>query len=149
VAPIVVDIMRLPHAKGLPLPDYATSHASGVDLVAAIERDITIFPECHKVIPTGISVAVPEGYEIQIRPRSGLAVRHRLTVLNTPGTIDADYRGELHVLLINLSDRLFIVERGMRIAQAVLAPVMRITWQEVLILPETPRGTGGLGSTGV
>jgi dUTP pyrophosphatase len=144
----MIHVKRLPHAEGLPLPEYATPNASGVDLLAAIERDVILYPGDRKLIPTGLCVAILDGFEIQIRPRSGLALRNGIFVLNTPGTIDADYRGEISVLLQNMSDKPFTVERGMRIAQAVLAPVARIDWQIVGDLSNTKRGVGGFGSTG-
>lgn len=147
--PIRVPVKQLPHAAGLPLPQYATAGAAGLDLTAAIDRDFVLYAGDRGLIPTGISVAVPAGYELQIRPRSGLALRHTVTVLNAPGTIDADYRGEISVLLINHGRNAFTIERGMRIAQGILAPVYRIEWSSVDELPETKRGGGGFGSTGV
>jgi dUTP pyrophosphatase len=146
---IPIHVKRLPHAATLPLPSYATVGASGVDLLAAVERDIVLYSYDRRVIPTGIAVAVPSGYELQIRPRSGLAAKHGVTVINTPGTIDADYRGEIHVVLVNHGDTHFIITRGMRIAQAVLCPIVQIDWQPVVELPDTSRGGGGFGSTGV
>jgi dUTP pyrophosphatase len=147
---IVVSIMRLPHGKDLPLPSYQSALAAGLDLVAAVPADapLTLAPGQRALIPTGIAIALPPGAEAQVRPRSGLAVRHGLTVLNAPGTIDADYRGELQVLLVNLGADAVAVARGMRIAQLVVATVARAQLNEVSTLDETPRGSGGFGSTG-
>lgn len=144
-------LMRLPHGEGLPLPAYQSELAAGFDLVAAVPADapVTIGPGMRAAIPTGICMALPPGTEGQVRPRSGLALRHGVTVLNTPGTIDADYRGEILVILINHGDALFTVERGMRIAQLVIAATMQAEICEVASLDETIRGTGGLGSTGM
>ncbi len=144
-----VSIKTLIHAEGLDLPAYATEHAAGMDLCAAISDDIVIAPGQRQLIPTGIALALPQGYEAQIRPRSGLALKHGVTVLNSPGTIDADYRGEVQIILANLGDQPFTVGRGMRIAQMVIASYQRIEWVQVNELPETARGTGGFGSTGV
>jgi len=144
----VIQVVRLPHAAGLPLPGYATDGAAGMDLLAAIAEPLTIPPGGRALIPTGLRLALPHGYELQVRPRSGLALKHGITLPNTPGTIDEDYRGELGVILLNAGTETFMVERGMRIAQAVLAPVTRGAWQEVVELPETARGEGGFGSTG-
>ncbi|MEQ8657360.1 MAG: dUTP diphosphatase [Hyphomicrobiales bacterium] len=141
-------IQRLPHAGDLPLPAYETSLAAGADLRAAVAVDHRIAPGAHALIPTGLQMALPAGYEAQVRPRSGLAAKHAVTVLNTPGTIDADYRGEIHVILINHGARPFTVERGMRIAQMVIAPVVQATFEPAESLPETVRGAGGFGSTG-
>lgn len=146
---IAVAIQRLEHGQGLDLPTYATAHAAGVDLLAAIQADQVIVPGGRALIPTGIALALPEGFEAQVRPRSGLAVKHGLTVLNSPGTIDADYRGEVRVALINLGQEPFTVTRGLRIAQMVVAPVTRVAWQESASLSDTARGAGGFGSTGV
>ena len=146
---IRVEIHRLEHGRGLPLPEIATSAAAGVDLVAAIDETFVLAPGARKLVPTGIAIALPEGYEAQVRPRSGLAMRHGVTVLNSPGTIDADYRGEIGVLLINHGDDSFTVERGMRIAQMIVAPVARIAWAECAELPMSDRGAGGFGSTGL
>jgi dUTP pyrophosphatase len=143
-----VRIRRLPHGADLPLPTYATSGAAGMDLLAAVEKPVTIPPAGRVLIPTGIAIALPEGFELQIRPRSGLALKHGITLPNTPGTIDEDYRGEIQVIMLNASDEHFTVTRGMRIAQAVLAPVVRAVWAEVETLDETARGAGGFGSTG-
>lgn len=139
-------VKRLPHGEGLDLPAYATSGAAGMDVVSA--EDVTIAPGARHAVATGLSVAIPYGYEIQVRPRSGLALKHGITVPNTPGTIDSDYRGELKVILINLGDQPFAVLRGDRVAQLVLAPVTRAGWLEVAELDETARGEGGFGSTG-
>lgn len=146
--PVEVFIKRLPHGADLPLPSYETAHAAGMDLPAAVESDVTLAPGARALIPTGFAIALPEGYEAQVRPRSGLAARNGVTVLNTPGTIDADYRGEVKVILINLGDQPFTVSRAMRIAQMVIAPVSRATLAEIDTLPETARGAGGFGSTG-
>lgn len=145
---IQVKILQLPHGSDLPLPAYATTHSAGVDLMAAIEGDITLQPLERTLIPTGIAIALPDGYEAQIRPRSGLALKHGISLVNTPGTIDADYRGEIKVLLINLGQETFTLTRGMRIAQMIVAPVSRVDWQQVESLDETARSAGGFGSTG-
>ena len=145
---IPVAVKRLPHSEGLPLPAYATPGAAGIDLLAAIGEDITLAPGDRRLIPTGLAIALPPGYELQVRPRSGLALKNGITMPNTPGTVDEDYRGELQVIIMNAGHAPFTITRGMRIAQAVLAPVIRIAWQEVDTLPETTRGTGGFGSTG-
>ncbi len=146
-----VAIKRLEHAADLPLPRYETDQAAGLDLLAAVPAEITLPGNGGRAaIPCGIQIALPEGYEAQVRPRSGLAARHGVTVLNAPGTIDADYRGEVQVLLINHGPEPFRVERGMRIAQLVVAPVTRITWSETSgALPATARGAAGFGSTGI
>ena len=136
-------------SKGVALPKYETEGSSGLDLAANIEKKIKIFPGKSEIIPTGLAVAIPKNFEIQIRPRSGLAANSQISVLNTPGTIDADYRGELKVILINLSDRVFVVEKGLRIAQMVLCPVIKATFKEVTELESTERGSGGFGSTGI
>jgi dUTP pyrophosphatase len=143
-----VQIQRLPHGAGLPLPSYATAGAAGMDLLAAIDQPVIIAPAGRALIPTGIAIALPAGFEMQIRPRSGLALKHGITLPNTPGTIDEDYRGEIQVILLNASDETFTVTRGMRIAQAVIAPVFHAAWTEVENLDETERGAGGFGSTG-
>lgn len=148
-SPIQVAIIRLTHAHDLHLPTYATEHAAGVDLEAAVDHPVTLQPGERLLIPTGLSIALPEGYEAQVRPRSGLALKHGVTVLNSPGTIDADYRGEIKVILANLGTEPFTVERGMRIAQMVFAAYQRVTWNIVESLDGTARGTGGFGSTGV
>ena len=145
---IAVAITRLPHGRDLPLPAYATSGAAGADLLAAIDGELELAPGARALVPTGIAVALPPGAELQVRPRSGLALKHGVTVLNTPGTIDADYRGEIGVILINLGQERFIVTRGMRIAQLVVARVNRISWNEVGSLSASGRGAGGFGSTG-
>jgi dUTP pyrophosphatase len=141
-------ISRLPHGRDLPLPAYATAGAAGCDLHAAVEAPLEIPPGGRALVPTGIAIALPEGAEAQVRPRSGLALRHGVTCLNSPGTIDADYRGEVGVILANLGEAPFVVARGMRIAQLVVAPVARVAWDEVAELPATLRGAGGFGSTG-
>jgi dUTP pyrophosphatase len=143
---IEIALLRLPHGDGLPLPAYATEHAAGLDVVAA--EDVTIAPGARHAVATGFSIAIPEGYEVQVRPRSGLALKHGITCLNTPGTIDADYRGEVKVILANLGDAPFEVTRGERIAQLVPAAVQRARFAEVATLDETARGAGGFGSTG-
>lgn len=143
-----VSVVRLPHAAGLPLPAYATPAAAGADLLAAIEAPVTLAPGERRPVPTGIALALPEGFEAQVRPRSGLALKHGLTVVNAPGTIDADYRGEIAVLLINLGQAPVTLARGDRIAQLVVAPVTRVSWAEETTLPPTDRGPGGFGSTG-
>lgn len=140
--------MRLPHAADLPLPIYATEGAAGADVAAAVGVELELGPGARAAVPTGLVVAVPEGYEVQVRPRSGLALRHGVTVANAPGTIDADYRGEVMVILVNLSDRPYLVRRGERIAQLVVAPVTRASFCERATLPASRRGAGGFGSTG-
>jgi dUTP pyrophosphatase len=144
-----VAIHRLPHGEGLALPQYETDASAGMDLAAAVADDVVLAPGERELIPTGLGIALPEGYEAQVRPRSGLAAKHGITILNAPGTIDADYRGEIGVVLANLGAEPFTVSRGMRIAQLVVAPVSRITWREVTALPASARGAGGFGSTGV
>lgn len=143
---VQIDLKRLPHGEGLPLPAYATDGAAGMDVVAA--EDVTIAPGARHPVATGLSVAIPQGYEIQVRPRSGLAFKHGITVPNTPGTIDSDYRGELKVLLINHGSDDFAIARGDRVAQLVVTPVTQGVWQEVDELDATERGEGGFGSTG-
>ncbi|MGE5535509.1 MAG: dUTP diphosphatase [Acidobacteriota bacterium] len=147
-----IDILvtRLPHAADLPLPSYQSAHAAGLDLMAAVAADapVVIAPGDRALVPTGICLALPPDTEGQVRPRSGLAARHGLTVLNAPGTIDADYRGEIQVLLVNLGAEAVTVTRGMRIAQLIVAPVAQAMLREVVALPQTPRGSGGFGSTG-
>ncbi|WP_269715077.1 dUTP diphosphatase [Caulobacter sp. NIBR2454] len=145
-----IPIVRLAHAEGLPLPAYETEHAAGMDLRAAVtdEEPMTLKPGVRAMVPTGLSFAVPAGFEAQVRPRSGLAAKAGITCLNTPGTIDADYRGEVKVVLINLGEEDFIIRRGDRIAQLVIAPVAKAAWSEVESLEETARGAGGFGSTG-
>lgn len=142
-------IRRLPHAGDLPLPSYESRHAAGMDLRAALQEEVTLEPGSRRLIPTGLTMAIPEGYEAQIRPRSGLAYRNGITMLNTPGTIDSDYRGEVKVLAVNHGEEPFTVAHGDRIAQMVIAPVRQIFVEEVEALPETERGSGGFGSTGV
>ena len=146
--PIRVGVMRLPHGRDLPLPEYATEGSAGLDLVAAVTGSVMLRPGERRLIPTGISLVLPAGYEAQVRPRSGLALKHGIAVLNSPGTIDADYRGEVAVILVNLGQELVAITRGMRIAQLVLAPVARASLVEVADLPESTRGDGGFGSTG-
>jgi dUTP pyrophosphatase len=145
-----VDIQQLPHGKGLPLPAYQTAHAAGLDLLAAVPEEAPIFlaPGEHAMIPTGLAIALPADHEAQVRPRSGLAAKHGVTVLNSPGTVDADYRGEICVLLINHGDETFLVQRGERIAQMVIAPVSRVELVATDSLSTTDRGGGGFGSTG-
>jgi dUTP pyrophosphatase len=145
---IPVQVRRLPHAEGLPLPAYATAGAAGMDLLAAVAAPVRIGPGERTLIPTGLTIALPPGYELQVRPRSGLALRHGITLPNTPGTIDEDYRGEIAVIVLNTGTDAFVVERGTRIAQAVLAPVSRAVWREVAELDATARNAGGFGSTG-
>jgi dUTP pyrophosphatase len=145
---INVDVKRLPHGSDLPLPEYATPDSAGLDLLAAVDADVTLAPGTRMLVPTGLSIALPPGYEAQVRPRSGLALRNGITVLNSPGTVDADYRGEVGVILANLGDAPFVITRGMRIAQMVVAPVTQLCWQEVDALPDSERGAGGFGSTG-
>jgi|SRR6185312_1237517 len=146
--PVSVQVCRLPHAAGLPLPFYATSGAAGMDLLAAVDAPVTIAPGGRALIPTGLTIALPADHELQIRPRSGLALRHGIVLPNSPGTIDQDYRGEIQVIVLNAGTEPFVVERGARIAQAVLAPVTRAAWLEVGALDQTERGQGGFGSTG-
>ena len=146
----VLGVVRLPHAQGLALPAYETAGAAGMDLRAAVpaDRPLIILPGRRALVATGLILEIPDGYEGQVRPRSGLAFRHGVTCLNTPGTIDSDYRGEVKVLLVNLGDEDFAVERGMRIAQLVLAPVSRLAVEERSLAAATVRGAGGFGSTG-
>jgi dUTP diphosphatase len=145
---LTVAIKVLPHGEGLALPAYASAGAAGIDLAAAVEQSLTLNPEHRALVPTGIAIALPEGYEGQVRPRSGLALKHGLTVLNSPGTIDCDYRGEVQVILANLGSEPATIRRGDRIAQLVIAPVTRVEIRRVADLPETVRGAGGFGSTG-
>ena len=149
VETVEIEVVRLAHAHDLALPDYATAAAAGADLLAAIDQDIELAPLERKIVPTGISIALPVGFEAQVRPRSGLAAKNGVTVVNAPGTIDADYRGEIGVILINLSKEPFRISRGMRIAQLVVARHARAVWREVSELDRTARGAGGFGSTGV
>jgi len=150
VSEVEVRILRLPHGADLPLPEYHSAHAAGLDLLAAVlaERPIDIAPGARAMIPTGIAVALPVGTEGQVRPRSGLAARHGVAILNAPGTIDSDYRGEIQIILVNLGPQTFSVERGMRIAQFVIAPILRAKLCLVSALEDTQRGAGGFGSTG-
>lgn len=143
-----VALLRLPHAHDLPLPAYQSEDAAGLDLIAAVEAPLTLPPLGRALVPTGFAMALPSGYEAQVRPRSGLAAKHGVTVLNSPGTVDADYRGEVKVILINLSDTPFTIHRGDRIAQMVIAPVSRARLVETTALDATDRGAGGFGSTG-
>ncbi len=143
-----IRVRRLPHGANLPLPTYATAGAAGLDLLAAVDAPVVVTPLGRALIPTGLAVALPPGHELQIRPRSGLALRHGIVLPNSPGTIDEDYRGEIQIILLNMGDAPFAVERGMRIAQAVLAPVTRAQWLEVDDLDSTMRSAGGFGSTG-
>jgi dUTP pyrophosphatase len=143
---ISIRLMRLPHGAGLPLPTYATAQAAGMDVVSAEELILT--PGARHAVATGFAIAIPAGYEVQVRPRSGLALKFGITCLNTPGTIDADYRGEVKIILANLGNEPFSIQRGDRIAQLVPAPVQHVTFEEVLSLDDTARGAGGFGSTG-
>jgi dUTP pyrophosphatase len=146
---VPVRVKRLAHGADLPLPAYQTTGAAGMDLLAAVTEDLVLGPGARAGVPTGIAIALPEGHEAQIRPRSGLAFKSGVGVLNAPGTIDADYRGEVAVILVNHGEEPFTVTRGMRIAQMVIAPVTRAAWEEVDDLDDTARGAGGFGSTGV
>jgi dUTP pyrophosphatase len=141
-------VRRLPHGEGLPLPEYLTPGSAGCDLRAAVAAPLTLGPGERALVPTGLALALPEGFEAQVRPRSGLALRHGVTCLNSPGTVDADYRGEVGVLLVNLGREPFTLRRGERIAQLVVQPVARVQWDEVEDLPGSARGEGGFGSTG-
>lgn len=143
-----IQVRRLAHAQGLPLPSYASDGAAGMDLLAAVTEPMTIWAGGRALVPTGLCIALPRGFELQIRPRSGLALKHGITLPNAPGTIDEDYRGEIGIIVLNTGSEHFVVERGMRIAQAVLAPVVRGEWVETTALDETGRGAGGFGSTG-
>lgn len=147
-ANVDIAFLRLPHGQDLPLPHYQSEDAAGMDLYAAVDDALTLAPGDRALVPTGFAMALPPGFEAQVRPRSGLAAKHGVTVLNTPGTIDADYRGEVKVILINLGPDSFEIVRGERIAQMVIAPVTHGTMKEVDALPETARGAGGFGSTG-
>jgi dUTP pyrophosphatase len=144
-----IAVVRLAHAEGLPLPSYATAGAAGMDLLAAVYDPLLLVPGARLAVPTGLIMALPPGHELQIRPRSGLALRHGIVLPNSPGTIDEDYRGELQIIVMNAGAEAFSITRGMRIAQAVLAPVLRAVWREVVALGETARGAGGFGSTGI
>ncbi len=143
---IAIRLQRLPHGRDLPLPAYATDGAAGMDVVAA--EDLVLAPGARHAVATGLAIAIPEGFEVQVRPRSGLALKHGITCLNTPGTIDSDYRGEVKVILANLGHKPFTIARGERIAQLVPAPVQRAVFEEVAALDDTARGDGGFGSTG-
>ena len=145
---IQVQVKRLPHSEGLALPSYATAGAAGMDLLAAVQAPLVLAPGARTLVPTGLAIALPPGFELQVRPRSGLALKNGIILPNSPGTIDEDYRGELQVIVMNAGTEPFTIERGMRIAQAVLAPVVRAGWTEVAELDDTQRGTGGFGSTG-
>ena len=148
VKPVRIALTRSENAKGLSLPTYATQHSAGMDLLAAVAQNLVLKPGERHLIPTGLSIALPDGYEAQIRPRSGLALKNGISLVNSPGTIDADYRGEIGVIVINHGAEPFTVERGMRIAQMVIAPYTRAEFSEMLELPASDRGTGGFGSTG-
>ena len=143
-----ISVRRLPHAEGLELPAYATSGAAGMDLLAAVVEPLTILPGARALVPTGLCVALPPGHELQIRPRSGLALWHGIVLPNSPGTVDEDFRGEVQVIVLNAGGEPFVVTRGMRVAQAVLAPVVRAVWRETDTLDGTARSTAGFGSTG-
>ena len=145
---IAIPLTILPHGKGLPLPAYATAGAAGMDAVAAVKDTMSLGPGGRFPVPLGFCMAIPEGYEVQVRPRSGLALKHGISVPNSPGTIDSDYRGEVHALLINLGTEPFVIERGMRICQLVPAAVIRASLTVVDVLDATERGAGGFGSTG-
>ena len=145
---VTVDLHRLANSAGLPLPSYVTRDSAGADLMAAIDKTILLEPGDRVLVPTGIALEIPSGFEAQVRPRSGLAIKHGITGLNSPGTIDSDYRGEIRVILINHGAEPFRIERGMRIAQLVVAPVVRAVWHELEVLEQTERGTKGFGSTG-
>ena len=145
----MIEILIKRLSKNVTLPRYETEDSSGLDLAANIDEQIKILPGKSEIIPTGLAVAIPKNFEIQIRPRSGLAAKNQVSVLNTPGTIDADYRGEIKVILINLSDKVFVVEKGLRIAQMVVCPVIKVSLKEVTKLEITERGSGGFGSTGI
>jgi dUTP pyrophosphatase len=145
---VAVPIAVLPHGAGLPLPAYATPGSAGLDLAAAVEAPLRLAPGGRAAVPTGLALALPEGWEAQVRPRSGLALKHGVTVLNSPGTIDSDYRGEVRVILANLGAESVTIARGERIAQLVVAPVGRVSWDQVAALPPSGRGAGGFGSTG-
>jgi dUTP pyrophosphatase len=148
VTPPAIAVVRLPEGAGLPLPAYMTTGAAGADIVAAVQTDLVLAPGARALVPTGFALEIPDGYEVQVRPRSGLAHRHGVTLLNTPGTIDSDYRGPVGIILINLGDEPFTVRRGERIAQLVVAPVVQAAFREVTALAASGRGDGGFGSTG-
>jgi dUTP pyrophosphatase len=141
-------VKRLPHGRDLPLPDYASAGAAGLDLLAAVTDPVVLAPGARALVPTGLAIALPSGHELQIRPRSGLALKHGIIIPNSPGTIDEDYRGEIQVIMLNAGSESFTIIRAMRIAQAVLAPVLRLSWHETETLEETARAAGGFGSTG-
>ncbi len=145
---ISIDVAVEPHGTGLPLPQYESDLAAGMDLRAALDQPVTLVPGERKLVPTGLRIALPPGFEAQVRPRSGLALKHGVTLVNTPGTIDADYRGEIKVLMINHGEEPFTLQRGERIAQLVIAPITRATWRAVDALGDTRRGSGGFGHTG-
>ena len=147
--PVTVQITQEPGCEDIPLPAYETEHAAGMDLRAAVQESISLEPGARALVPTGIRVALPEGYEAQVRPRSGLAIRHGISMVNAPGTVDADFRGELRVILINHGEEPFTIRRGDRIAQMIVAPITRIAWQPAQDLPESTRGSGGFGHTGL
>ncbi|MGE4043632.1 MAG: dUTP diphosphatase [Acetobacteraceae bacterium] len=146
--PVTIKVRRLPHGEELPLPAYATAGAAGMDLLAAVRDPVVVAPGQRTLIPTGLVIALPPDHELQIRPRSGLALRNGIVLPNSPGTIDEDYRGEVQVIVLNTGDQPFVIERGTRIAQAVIAPVVRAIWEESDELDETARNQGGFGSTG-
>ncbi len=146
---VKIAINRLPHGRDLPLPSYETAESAGMDIRAAVEGEITVEPGARALVPTGFKIALPDGYEAQIRPRSGLALKKGITLPNSPGTIDADYRGEVGIILMNAGSETFVIGRGDRIAQMVIAPVTKAQWVEAEELDETARGEGGFGSTGV
>ena len=148
MSPLRVAVTRLAGAGDLPLPEYATALSAGMDLRAALAEPLVIAPGGRALVPSGLAIALPAGYEAQIRPRSGLALKHGITVLNAPGTVDADYRGEIIVVLANFGSESFAVTRGMRIAQMIVAPFAQVSWEAVEVLPESARGAGGYGSTG-
>ena len=145
---VQVEISFEPHGEGLPLPAYETEHAAGMDLRAAVNETVVLAPGQRRLVPSGIRIALPPGTEAQVRPRSGLAVKHGISMVNAPGTIDADYRGEIKIILINHGDKPFTLQRGDRIAQLIVAPVLRVKWRQVDVLDATPRGAGGFGHTG-
>ncbi len=145
---VPISLLRMPHGQDMPLPAYATAQSAGMDLCAAVDSPLTLKPGARILVPTGLAIALPPGFEAQIRPRSGLAFKNGVTVLNSPGTIDADYRGEIKVILANLGAEDFIIERGMRIAQMVIARHETVQWEMVETLDDTARGSGGFGSTG-
>ncbi|HNX51471.1 MAG TPA: dUTP diphosphatase [Thermoanaerobaculaceae bacterium] len=148
MSPPPVLVRRLPHAEGLPLPRYVTTGAAGADIVAAVDAPLELAPGARAAVPTGLVLAIPEGFEVQVRPRSGLALGHGVTVANAPGTVDSDYRGEVKVILVNLASEPFAIRRGDRIAQLVVSPVVQVVFREVDLLPDSARGNGGFGSTG-